>query len=78
MHQGRIYSILFVLGFQWKVDKEKRKMNELKVFIFKNNNVRSLIINDEPWFVGKDVAEVLGYSNPQKAIRDHVEKEDRG
>ena len=29
------------------------------------------------WFVGKDVAEALGYSNPQKALRDHVETEDR-
>lgn len=34
-------------------------------------------INDKPWFVGKDVAQVLGYSNPQKAIRDHVDEEDR-
>ena len=31
----------------------------------------------ETWFVGKDVAEALGYSNPQKAIRDHVDVEDR-
>lgn len=35
-------------------------------------------VNNEPWFVGKDVAIVLGYSNPQKAIRDHVEDEDKG
>lgn len=35
-------------------------------------------VNNEPWFVGKDVAMVLGYSNPQKAIRDHVEDEDKG
>ena len=31
----------------------------------------------EPWFVGKDVAEALGYSNPQKALRDHVDTENR-
>lgn len=31
----------------------------------------------EPWFVGSDVANVLGYSNPRKAIRDHVDEEDR-
>ena len=31
----------------------------------------------ETWFVGKDVAEALGYSNPQKAIRDHVDDEDK-
>ena len=29
----------------------------------------------EPWFVGKDVAEALGYTNPQKAIRDHVDED---
>lgn len=40
--------------------------------------VRAVTINDEPWFVGKDVAERLGYTNPQKAIRDHVDDEDRG
>lgn len=35
-------------------------MNELKQFNFENNQVRTLLINDEPWFVGKDVAEILG------------------
>lgn len=35
-------------------------------------------IDNTPYFVGKDVAEVLGYSNPQKAIRDHVDDEDKG
>lgn len=34
-------------------------------------------ISGEPWFVGKDVAEVLGYSNPQKAVRDHIDDEDK-
>ena len=33
--------------------------------------------NGEPWFAGKDVAEALGYTNPQKAIRDHVDEEDK-
>ena len=53
-------------------------MDELQVF---NNQefgqVRSLVINNEPWLVGKDVAEALGYDNPSKAIRDHVEEEDK-
>lgn len=35
-------------------------------------------INDEPWFVGKDVAEALGYSNTRKALADHVDEEDKG
>ena len=37
----------------------------------------TMVINNEPWFVAKDVASVLGYLNPQKAIRDHVDDEDR-
>lgn len=54
-------------------------MNELQ--IFKNEEfgeVRSLIINNEPWFVGKDVTDILTYSNGRKAINDHVDDEDRG
>lgn len=53
-------------------------MNKLQAF---NNQefglVRSLIINDEPWFVGKDVAGILKYTNTAKAIRDHVDEEDK-
>lgn len=48
-------------------------MNELKQFNFENNQVRTLLINDEPWFVGKDVAEILGYSNPRDALSKHVD-----
>ena len=39
--------------------------------------IRTVIINDQPWFVGKDIAVALGYSNPQKAIRDHIDVEDK-
>lgn len=53
-------------------------MNELQLFNFESHEVRTLSINGEIWFVGKDVAETLGYANPQKAIRDHVDEEDRG
>ena len=52
----------------------------MEIQIFKNDRfgeVRTMVINDEPWFVGKDVASVLGYLNTQKAIRDHVDEEDR-
>ncbi len=53
-------------------------MNELKVFQNEEfGEVRSLVINNEPWFVGKDVAKALEYENPSKAIRDHVEEEDK-
>lgn len=50
--------------------------NELQLFDFENNQIRVLKINNEPWFVGKDLANVLGYSNPQKAIRDHIDPDD--
>jgi len=53
-------------------------MSELQIF---NNtefgSIRTLMINDESYFVGKDVAEILGYTNPQKAIRDHIDEEDK-
>lgn len=54
-------------------------MNEIQTF---NNpefgEVRTVMVNNETWFVGKDIAVVLGYQNPQKAVRDHVDEEDRG
>lgn len=52
-------------------------MNEVQLFNFENHEVRSLVINDEPWFVGKDVADVLGYADTNQAIRKHVDNEDR-
>lgn len=51
-------------------------MNELKIFNFESNDVRTQMINDEPWFVGKDVAEVLGYAKPLNAIAMHVDEDD--
>ena len=41
-------------------------------------SIRTLTINGEPWFAGKDVAAALGYTNPLKAVRDHVDEEDKG
>lgn len=52
-------------------------MNELKQFNFENNQVRTLLINDEPWFVGKDVAEILEYQNGSRDINRHVDEEDK-
>ena len=53
-------------------------MNELQ--IFKNEEfgeVRTVTIDNEPWFVGKDVAMALGYQNASKALADHVEECDK-
>lgn len=52
-------------------------MNKLQLFNFENNQVRTLLINDEPWFVGKDVAEILGYSKARNAIATHVDDDDK-
>ena len=53
-------------------------MNELQIFQSPEfGQVRTLTIQGEPWFVGKDVAERLGYSNTKKAIIDHVDDEDK-
>lgn len=51
-------------------------MNNLQAFNFGKQEVRTLTINDEPWFVGKDVAESLGYAKPLNAIATHVEEDD--
>lgn len=54
-------------------------MNELQVFESQEfGSVRTLTVNDEPWFVGKDVAIALGFKTPRDAIRTHVFEEDKG
>lgn len=54
-------------------------MNNISTF---NNpafgSVRAVSVNDEPYFVGRDVAEILGYSNPRDALSKHVDAEDKG
>lgn len=52
--------------------------NEIQIFNFDSKDVRTLTINDEPYFVGNDVAGVLGYSNPRDALSRHVDEEDKG
>ena len=52
-------------------------MDELTLFKFKRQPVRTLTIDGEAWFVGKDVCSVLGYQNPSKALQDHVDAEDK-
>lgn len=54
-------------------------MNNLKIFSNEEfGQVRTVMLNDEVWFVGKDVAAILGCSNTRKALTDHVDKEDKG
>ncbi|MDD7305409.1 MAG: BRO family protein, partial [Peptoniphilaceae bacterium] len=52
----------------------------MNIEIFRNSefkDIRTMVINGEPWFVGKDIAENLGYSNSSKAVISHVETEDK-
>lgn len=59
-------------------DKDKNEGKELQIF---NNpefgQVRTTVIDGEPWFVGADVATALGYTNPRKTLGDHVDDEDK-
>ena len=53
-------------------------MSELQVFSNAEfGSVRSITVNGEPYFVGKDVAEILGYANTRDALAKHVDEEDR-
>lgn len=53
-------------------------MNEVQVFTNEEfGSVRTIVVNGDPWIVGKDVAEKLGYSNARKAIADYVDEEDK-
>ena len=54
-------------------------MNEIKIFENeKFGQVRTVMLDGEPWFVGKDVAEALGYESPRSAVSKKVEEDDRG
>lgn len=54
-------------------------MDDIKIFDSPEfGRVRVLEIDGEPWFVGRDVAVALGYENPARAIRSHVDEDDKG
>lgn len=56
-----------------------KKMDGIKTFTNKEfGTVRTIVKDGEPWFVGKDVAEILGYKETAKAIRTHICAEDKG
>lgn len=61
-------------------DKSNTNKVDDRITVYSNpefGNIRTIEIDGEPWFIGKDVAEMLGYTNPRKAIRDHIDIEDR-
>lgn len=54
-----------------------KKMNTPQIFSFEHNEVRTILVNDEPYFVGKDVATALGFKDSNNALKQHVEDEDK-
>ena len=52
--------------------------NNIVAFKYNEQQVRTIEKNGEPWFVGKDVAEILGYSDTAQAVRKHIDNEDKG
>ena len=52
-------------------------MGNLQVFKYENNDVRTVEMNGEPWFVGKDVASVLGYKDTVNALKTHVDEDEK-
>lgn len=60
--------------------KKQSTDDQLQQMVFDNTDfgeVRTVVIDGEPWFVGKDVAQCLGYTNPSKALADHVDDDDK-
>lgn len=69
---------LFMPNCDTYCDKRGREMNNLQIFKSPDfGQVRTIQQNGEPWFIGKDVAEILGYKKPENAIAVHVDDEDK-
>ena len=71
-----------VVNFLWQVRREMEaglpaEPSGLQLYSYSGQPVRVSMIDGEAWFVGKDVAEALGYSNTRDAIMEHVDEEDR-
>ncbi|QIL50073.1 phage antirepressor [Weissella coleopterorum] len=52
-------------------------MNKVQIFNFEHSNVRTVTVENEPYFVGKDVADILGYKNTKDALIKHVDTDDK-
>lgn len=52
-------------------------MSDLQIFNFNNKEIRTLSIEGEPYFAGKDVTDILGYANTRDALHKHVDGEDK-
>ena len=52
-------------------------MHEMTPFNFEGDQVRTILVNNEPHFVGLDIAKALGYSDTNQAVRNHVNDDDK-
>lgn len=58
--------------------KEKMKVEMQRVFNYEGAEVRTMMIDEEVWFVAKDITDILGHSNSREAVKRHVDEEDKG
>ena len=70
-----LYTILIIKNNLSK--QEELIMTDTEVYDFEGKNVRTMVLGEEPWFVGKDIAKALEYKNVSKALKDHVDEEDK-
>lgn len=70
----KVHHLYFELD---KFYQKEVRIIEPQLFNFEGQQVRTVTINNEPYFVGKDVADILGYQNPSRDINRHVDEEDR-
>lgn len=76
--QKHLLRIDFWTKMSESVDLQRKNMNNLQIFNSEEfGDIRTVQLNNEIYFAGKDVAEALGYSNASKAVSTHVGEEDR-
>ena len=52
--------------------------SNIQLFYYENTPARVIMLNGQPWWVAKDVCDILGYSNSRKALADHLEEDEKG
>ena len=78
IHSGYASDNFVVSLVEKHKEREVNQMNDLQIFRSKEfGQVRTVVLDGEPWFVGKDVAEALGYEKSRNAIAAHVDREDK-
>ncbi len=74
------YTLYTILIIKNKLSKQEELImtdTEVQVYDFEGNDVRTMMMDEEPWFLGKDIASALEYKKTQNAIERHVDAEDK-